>query len=795
MGITLFRQMGTRMEARNNLRSLDQPERDLVTRKQLTEHSKIVRSAVIANLVNAAIILTLFAEDVSVSGLVTWCTVFAMTTADRLWLGKISSNRDLSSQKMLQVKRRITINAVVFAHVWGVGVAYLLPISSPTQLMLLAVIGAGKMSAGVMSYRHLPEASRAWTIVIATCLSIGLLFLGGTESYLAICLLATFAMILLLSGRQNFASFADEIFAQKELSESAETVKLLLNDFEEQSSDWLFAVDRGGYLSDVCERFAEAAHSTVEELNGSSLVSLFDRKEDRLKLTKYISQGESFPALMVTLTINNEQHWWKISGRATKEGTEDHGIAMRGVISDITAQKAAEEKVRYMAHFDGLTDLPNRRFFSEALNRTVHQAEPENKIALLLFDLDHFKAINDTLGHPIGDKFLKLVARRLENIAKSEDTLARIGGDEFALLLNGDRAGFSEEIAKTVVTALSKPFLIDGHNVVSSASVGLAQWSAELTEPETLVKYADLALYSAKGAGRNRVAIFEQQMDIVAEERRNLELDLRASLAEQEMRLHYQPVVDLKTLDQIGFEALLRWEHPRRGVVMPNEFISVAEETGLIVQLGEWVIRKALEDAAQWDEALSVAVNLSPSQMRSPNLIPTIVNALAQTGIAPGRLELEITESILMQDSDVNIRTLHNLRELGVRISLDDFGTGFSSLNYLRSFPFDKIKIDRCFVNEIDSRKDCRAIVRSVISLAKNLGMTTTAEGVERQEQVEDLRSLGCDHVQGYLYGKAEALDNCTDLRPAEKWMPRVQTVPLPAIPVAIEAGNKRKSA
>ncbi|MGB5484720.1 putative bifunctional diguanylate cyclase/phosphodiesterase, partial [Parasphingorhabdus sp.] len=589
--------------------------------------------------------------------------------------------------------------------------------------------------------------------------------------------------------------FADEIFAQHELTESAETVKLLLNDFEEQSSNWLFSVDRGGFLLDVCDRFAEVAHRSVADLNESLLVSLLDEEEDRRMLTNYISQGVSFPAIMVAVTIDDEVHWWQISGRATKEGAGELGVAMRGVISDMTAQKSAEEKVRYMAHFDGLTDLPNRRFFTDALNRAVHRAQPEDKIALLLFDLDHFKAINDTLGHPIGDKFLTMVSRRLENIAKSNDTLARIGGDEFALLLSGERAEFAEDIANMVVNAACKPFLIDDHNVVSSASVGLAQWTKDITEPDILVKYADLALYSAKRSGRNRVAIFEKEMDVVAEQRRKLELDLRASFADQEMRLHYQPVIDLKTLKQTGFEALLRWEHPERGVVMPNDFISVAEETGMIVQLGEWVIRQALEDAAQWDEALSVAVNLSPSQMRSTNLIPTIVNALAQTGIAPERMELEITESILMQDSDVNIRTLHSLRKLGVRISLDDFGTGYSSLNYLRSFPFDKIKIDRCFVNEIDSRDDCRAIIKSVISLAKNLGMTTTAEGVERQEQVEDLRILGCDQVQGYLYGKAEALDNCTDLRPAEKWVPRVGSVSLSAAQDPSSSETRRKRA
>ena len=783
------------MEARNNLRCLDQSERDLVTRKQLTEHRKIVRSAVIANLVNAAIILTLFSQGVSISALVLWCTVFAIATADRLRLRNISSDPTLSSEQMLRTKRRITINAVIYAHVWGVGVAFLLPSSSPDQLMLLAVIGAGKMSAGVMSYRHLPEASRAWTIIIATCLSTGLLFMGGKESYLAICLLATFAMILLLSGRQNFASFADEVFAQNQLSEAAETVKLLLNDFEEQSSNWLFSVDRKGFLLDVCDRFAEAAHRSVEDLNGALLVSLLDDEEDRRMLANNISQGVSFPAIMVAVTVNGKKHWWKISGRATKDGAEQLGVAMRGVISDITAQKSAEEKVRYMAHFDGLTDLPNRRYFSEALNRTIHRAQPGDKIALLLFDLDHFKAINDTLGHPIGDKFLTMVSRRLENIARSDDTLARIGGDEFALLLSGERAEFAEDIANMIVDAASKPFLIDDHNVVSSASVGLAQWTNDIVEPDILVRYADLALYSAKGAGRNRVAIFEMEMDVVAEERRNLELDLRASLAEQEMRLHYQPLVDLKTLRKTGFEALLRWEHPQRGVVMPNEFISVAEETGLIVQLGEWVVRQALEDATQWDESLSVAVNLSPSQMRSTSLVPTIVNALAQTGIAPERLDLEITESILMQDSDVNIRTLHSLRDLGVRISLDDFGTGYSSLNYLRSFPFDKIKIDRCFVDDIDSRDDCKAIIKSVISLAGNLGMKTTAEGVERQEQVDALRILGCDQVQGYLYGKAEAMDNCTDLRPVEKWVPRVGSVSLPVAANPASDAAERKTA
>lgn len=326
-------------------------------------------------------------------------------------------------------------------------------------------------------------------------------------------------------------------------------------------------------------------------------------------------------------------------------------------------------------------------------------------------------------------------------------------------------------------------------------SVGLAAWTPDMEDANQLLKYADLALYSAKGAGRNRVACFEEGMDVAAQARRNLELDLRASLGRHEMRLHYQPLVDLKTQSKIGYEALLRWEHPERGVVMPDDFIGVAEETGMIVQLGEWVIRKALDDAATWDEKLTVAINLSPSQMRSASLVSTIVNALAQSGVNPSRLELEITESILMQDSEANIRTLHILRNLGIRVSLDDFGTGYSSLNYLRSFPFDKIKIDRCFVSEIDTREDCRVIIRSVISLAQNLGMTTTAEGVEREDQVKELLMEGCDQVQGFLYGKAEALEECTDLRTSDRSIPNVETIYLPAADVPMPTNQKRKKA
>lgn len=762
---------------KNSLRYLEQADRNLVTREQLSEHGKSIRTAVLSNVVTAIVVSAIFFDEIHIVALIGWALLLTSASIHRLHLGNQTQKATISRGKALRLKKQLTINAAIYAHIWGIGIACLLPLATGAQFGLLAVIGAGQLSAGILTYRHLSEASRAWTLIIYICLAIGLISKGGADSYAALILLTLFAAVLNKNGVDIFNGFVNQLLTRQESQESAETVKLLLNDFEEQSANWLFSIDQGGFLTDVCDRFVEAADRPRQELEGNQLVSLLDDKEDRWYLTNEITRIRSFRDIPVAVNVGGEKRWWTISARATDSASRSGNIAMRGVIADITAQKAAEEKVSYMAHFDGLTDLPNRRLFSETLNRTIHRAEEDHNISLMFFDLDHFKAINDTLGHPIGDKLLQRMSRRLETIAQPGDLLARMGGDEFALLLTGEQALKVEEIAELIVQEVGIPFVIDDHNIVTGVSIGVVHWKPEITDPDKLLKYADLALYSAKRSGRNRVTVFEKGMDFAAEERRNLELDLRASLGRQEMRLHYQPLVSINTGHKIGYEALIRWEHPQRGTVMPDEFISVAEETGMIIQLGEWIFRKAIEDAASWEDELTVAVNLSPVQMRSPSLVSTIVNALARTGLKPDRLELEITESVLLQDSEDNIRLLHQLRDLGIRISLDDFGTGYSSLNYLRSFPFDKIKIDRCFVSDIDTREDCRAIIRSVIGLAKSLGMTTTAEGVEREDQVKELRLEGCDQVQGFLYGKAEDLTGYTDLRSSDTVQPIMETI------------------
>jgi len=441
------------------------------------------------------------------------------------------------------------------------------------------------------------------------------------------------------------------------------------------------------------------------------------------------------------------------------------GHAVLVAIVDVTERKRAEARIAHMAHHDALTDLPNRVLFNERLGDALGQMGRGNdSLAVLCLDLDQFKSVNDTLGHPIGDKLLKTVAQRLTRCVGGGDMVARLGGDEFAVTvpaLASPRA--AETLASTIVDVLSQPYDVDGHEVVVGASVGIAVAPADGNTPEVLLRNADIALYRAKSDGRGRFHFFEPELDKRIQMRRMLELDLRKAYATGEFELYYQPLVSLATGQVSGFEALLRWRHPERGMISPVEFIPLAEEIGLIVPLGEWVLRKACADAAAWPVPVKVAVNLSPNQFKSRNLVGAVVGALAQSRLTPQRLELEITESVLLGETEANLATLHQLRGLGVHISLDDFGTGYSSLSYLRTFPFDKIKIDQSFVRELAQRLDCAAIVRAVAGLGTSLGIATTAEGVETVEQLERLRAEGCTEVQGYLFSPP---------RPVEELMP-----------------------
>jgi diguanylate cyclase (GGDEF)-like protein len=423
---------------------------------------------------------------------------------------------------------------------------------------------------------------------------------------------------------------------------------------------------------------------------------------------------------------------------------------------DITERKRTEDQISHMAHHDALTGLPNRAFFLKHLEESLAKARRgEAGCAVLCLDLDRFKAVNDTLGHPVGDLLLKAVSARLKAAVDKGDVVARFGGDEFAIIKNslGDPTSL-HVLGARLVKDISTPFQLEGNEVSVGTSVGIAIGFQDGASSEQLLKNADLALYHSKEEGRGAYHFFEARMDAKVQARRLVELDLKRAIPNNELELFYQPLVTIANRKIIGFEALIRWRHATRGMISPAEFIPIAEEVGLIMQIGEWVLKRACAEALKWPEDIKVAVNLSPVQFKDRNLVNSVKAALTGSGLSPNRLELEITETALVQDMDFTVEVLHKLRSLGVRISLDDFGTGYSSLSYLRSFPFDKIKIDQSFVRELGDRPDCLAIVRSVASLAQMLGMSTTAEGVETEEVLKMISDLGCSEVQGYYFSR-----------------------------------------
>jgi diguanylate cyclase (GGDEF)-like protein/PAS domain S-box-containing protein len=431
---------------------------------------------------------------------------------------------------------------------------------------------------------------------------------------------------------------------------------------------------------------------------------------------------------------------------------------------DITERTQAEERIRHLAHYDALTDLPNRVLFHERLRQELAQATNEHQLAVLYIDIDEFKSVNDSLGHMIGDELLKSVAERLNSCVESPDFVARLGGDEFAIVKTSVRdADEVADLATRALETIRTPYDCLGHQLRSDASIGIALAPQHGTDLDQILKNADMAMYAAKSAGRRTSRFFEPSMDAHVRARRELEIDLRKAIADQAFEIYYQPCLNLQSNRITACEALVRWRHAARGMVSPAEFIPIAEETGLINELGEWVLAKACAEATTWPAEISLAVNVSPVQFKSGTLALKIVAALATSGLPAHRLELEITEAVLIRDEEAALEILHQLRAIGVRIALDDFGTGYSSLSYLQRFPFDRIKIDRCFVNDL-AEAGGSSIVQAVVNIATARHMTTTAEGVETARQLELLRALGCTEMQGYLFSAPKPADQVREI-------------------------------
>ena len=446
---------------------------------------------------------------------------------------------------------------------------------------------------------------------------------------------------------------------------------------------------------------------------------------------------------------------------------DDHGAPryMLSVMDDVTERKLANERIVHMAHYDALTDLPNRVLFREQLEQALKWVHRGEQVAVLFLDLDHFKTVNDSLGHPVGDELLKAVAGRLTACLSDTDSVARLGGDEFAIIQTAIAVPEdTTSLVGRIFAALKPPFEVNGHQLLAETSIGIAVAPDDGVDSDQLLKNADLAMYGAKAEGRGVYRFFEPDMDARVKARRAIEFDLREAIQRLELELVYQPIVSLENETISGCEALLRWHRPGRGTVSPADFIPIAEETGLIVPIGEWVIRAACVQAASWPDDIKISVNVSPVQFKNGGFVQLVVNALAMSGLAPSRLELEITEAVFIQDAAQALALLNQLRAFGVRIAMDDFGTGYSSLSYLQRFPFDKIKIDQSFIKGVEESVGQQSIVQAVMTIAKTRNMTTTAEGVETEQQKEVLRALGCTELQGYLFSPPISAAKMTEL-------------------------------
>ncbi len=543
-----------------------------------------------------------------------------------------------------------------------------------------------------------------------------------------------------------------------QMSHQADVIGLLLKDHEDQSSDWLWQTDGQGRIVDPSARFAEAFGERGHALAGTALLELFAERDVRgntealIPLRDHLVAGRSFRDWVIPGQRAGQPRWWSISGRPMLDA---QGILLgyRGVMGDVTIAKEAQAHVDYLAHHDALTGLANRRHFQSRV-QTDLDFGGRRQISLISLDLDGFKSVNDRFGDPTGDALLVAIAGRLRTVTSAHGVVARLGGDEFAIAATGLELDALEGLCRALVEVLCTPVRVGADDILVGATLGVAVAPTDGRTVEELLKNAGAALKRAKREGRGQYRFFEAGMDRQIQLRALLLQDLRDSLHADQLSLHYQPYVDSRTGIVTGCEALLRWQHPSRGMISPAEFIPLAEESGLIMTIGKWVIERACRTASRWPCGVRISVNVSPRQFKDSHLPTHIEAVLRATGLSPQRLEIEVTEAVLIDDAASALEILRRIRAIGVKVSLDDFGTGYSSLSYLRDFPFDKVKIDRSFVRDIEERRDSRIIVQGIRSIALGLGMTITAEGVETAGQAQRLRRAGCDELQGFLFSK-----------------------------------------
>ncbi len=727
---------------------------------QYSSLGKLAFARLFAHALAALLVLQIYAPNLHVAALVGWMAVLigvlivgarfdrSLQDADR---------RRVSRQEM----HRQTISSLGVAAVWSVPMLVFSHFGDPGQRLMLWTVLALLMTGMAITFAALPIATVMFSGVVGLTAIVTFAIWG---QFTAAAVAFAFVVIVSIGAVDAARNFLGARVAEAGMAEKAEVVSLLLREFEEGDADWLWQVDATRRVRSVSPRFAFALGDDPEDVEGKPLIQLIAGEawdtghfhSSLHDLAERLKRRESFSNLMVRVVLRGNPRWWELSA-SPKFDENGTFVGFRGVGSDVTEQRESAEKIAWLARYDTLTGLPNRLMLTEALGDAMVYAEKwRTNCAFLMIDLDRFKAINDTLGHLVGDQLLALVSERLKKIARENEVCGRLGGDEFGVVVRD--AGNVQRIADlsaAMISALSMPYEVDHHTLYVGASIGSAFGPRDGATVETLLRNADLALYRAKDEGGGRHCTYEPSLHAHAEERRKLEFSLRHALERDEFSLMYQPVVDAITEKVLSFEALLRWNSAENGFVSPVKFVPIAEDTRLIVPIGEWVLRTACREAMKWPGNVKIAVNVSGEQLLDPYFAETVVGALAASGLSPHRLEIEVTESIFVRDGTTAQMTLENLMGIGCGVALDDFGTGYSSLGYLRKMRFSTIKVDRSFVQgAARENPESLAICRAVVAMADSLEMSTTAEGVETELELEVIRKIGCKKIQGYYFGR-----------------------------------------
>ncbi|WP_245408064.1 EAL domain-containing protein [Rhizobium sp. TH135] len=723
-----------------------------------------------ANLCNAILTLFAFYGSPSATEVYVICGLIlavALYTSASWWRHRRRGMRERAS---LRGTIRAIIYAAVLSSLWAALDVAAYHSADETQRMVLIALTVGMAGGGGFALATIPPAS----VVFCGTMAVGAALALSRDptvvgAYLFV-LYLIFAAIIVRSSLAVCRSLTERVRAKIAADEQRDVINLLLNDFEENAADWLWGVDRDFNLEHASVRFYDQLQVPDSMVLGRPITTIMpfspvgvDGLDCRENFINSLLARQSFRDQDICVELGGELAIWSLTAKAIHDDAGNF-MGYRGVGRDVTASRESRLRIEHMARHDPLTEVGNRVLLSEDFERAVSRYERfGDPFSVLLLDLDRFKQINDNFGHTGGDELLRTVASILSQLRGETDTLARIGGDEFAILHATEDPQSAAILAARIIEKLQQPLTLRCGSAHVGVSIGIACAPIDGIDPDQLMRNADLALYRAKTDGRNRYRFFDSSLDAAARRRSMIEQELALAIAEERLSINYQPLVDAQTRRVVCAEALLRWNHPTLGSVSPGEFIPIAEESGQIGAIGSWVLRQACKDAVRWPDHIRIAVNLSSRQFLSPGLLPLVETALKQNELPAHRLELEVTESLLMETTLGVEETLVSLSRLGLRIALDDFGTGFSSLSYLRRYRFDKLKIDQSFISDLETNSDSRAIVESVIKLARDLRMSVAAEGVETKGQFDLLRQMTCGEIQGFLVGRPMPVDQFED--------------------------------